>query len=50
MLYHNNNDYIQGYCDNLLDDINSFRCISSFKDTKLIAQTLSKIGDKIKVG
>ena len=30
--------------------LNSFKCISNFKNTKLIAQTLSKIRDKIKVG
>ena len=49
MLNHNNDNYIHNYRDNLLDDINSFWCISDFKNTKLIAQTLSKISDKIKV-
>ena len=50
MLYHDNDDYNHDYRDNLLDDIYSFSCISNFKKTKLIAQTLSKISDKIKVG
>ena len=50
MLYHDDDDYNPDYCNDLLDDINSFWCISNFKNTKLITQTLSKISDKIKVG
>ena len=46
MLYHDNDDHNHDYCDNLLGDINSFWCISNFKNTKFIAQSLSKISDK----
>ena len=41
--------YNKDYPDNLLDDINSFWCIFNFKNTKLIAQSLSKISDKNKI-
>ena len=41
--------YNKDYPDNLLDDINSFWCIFNFKNTKLIAQSLSKISDKSKI-
>ena len=46
MLYPDNDDNNHDYRDNLLGVINSFWCISNFKNTKLIAQSLSNISDK----